>query len=342
MIPIPLSFVYQTVQIGATATSQEYLIDIYIPPSAETSSAERPLPLCVFFHPGGLVAGSRQVNDWFPIWLLEESLAKGFIFVSADYTLLAPGNGFEMIRDVKSLFKYLSNTFPLELIRQRPGIVVDCENMVVAGTSAGGYMAYLSGIYAQPKPKGIYAAYAMGGQLLGDHYVRVKNGQFQHWVPYLTECELYQAVLETPSSAPRIVSTSVNDKLEPRVNLFSFLLQEGLFVDHLLGIPAFGQKLAEMPLSDRSAQLPSSVRPLFPSLNITPTFPPTFIIHGLSDSAVLAEESFNMHARMEEAKVPHVFKILEGEEHGWDFGKRESHEGQKDVVPFLLRCVGRM
>lgn len=80
-----------------------------------------------------------------------QSLARnrGWAFISADYRLLIPASGNEMLEDVLSLFKYIGSNLPQ----------VDSSRIVVYGASAGAYPARLAGIYVEPKPKAIAMIY---------------------------------------------------------------------------------------------------------------------------------------------------------------------------------------
>lgn len=44
----------------------------------------------------------------------------------------------------------------------------------MTGSSAGGYLAYLSALYASPRPKALATIYGVGGDLLSDHFVKGK------------------------------------------------------------------------------------------------------------------------------------------------------------------------
>ncbi|GFZ44282.1 hypothetical protein JCM24511_02004 [Saitozyma sp. JCM 24511] len=160
----PVVLTYQVVTRNDVA--YPYNADVYFP---ETKPHEA-CPLLVYFHSGGLTAGSRQRNSWFPHWLLRECLQAGLAFIAADYTLLGPGTAHDMVRDVKRLFWWIQHELNLEL-GKHGGSKVSPERVVVAGESAGGYLAYLSGVHAEPKPRAIASLYGMGGDFLSDHYL---------------------------------------------------------------------------------------------------------------------------------------------------------------------------
>ena len=62
------TFVYKTVQQPTPACPLQLRVDVYSPIEALHADS----PVIVYFHSGGLTAGSRHVNEWFPHWLLGE------------------------------------------------------------------------------------------------------------------------------------------------------------------------------------------------------------------------------------------------------------------------------
>jgi acetyl esterase/lipase len=105
---------------------------IYMGPS---TSIIIPLIFCI--------GGNRRTIV--PEFLQNLARNHGWAFISADYRLLIPASGNEMLEDVLSLFNYIENDLPQ----------VDLSRIAVFGSSAGAYPARLAGIYAKPKPKAI-------------------------------------------------------------------------------------------------------------------------------------------------------------------------------------------
>jgi fermentation-respiration switch protein FrsA (DUF1100 family) len=56
--------------------------------------------------------------------------------------------------------------------------------------------------------------------------------------------------------------------------------------------------------------------PFMPVQNVTPDYPPTFLIHGTEDTDVPYEQSLLMAREFEAHGVPHVLRTVEGGEHG--------------------------
>ena len=164
-------------------------LDIYRPswkkPDSEESeptidqSSDFLVPAVVYFHGGGLTVGNR--NSWFPNWLKSQCnptcqyenqlinhedrvTALGYAFVSADYQLLPPATGEDIVKDIQDIFSFLVG---IDIKDLHCTFKIDPDAMAVAGSSAGGLCAYLAAMHCvSPKPKGIVSIYGMGGNFL--------------------------------------------------------------------------------------------------------------------------------------------------------------------------------
>jgi dipeptidyl aminopeptidase/acylaminoacyl peptidase len=58
-----------------------------------------------------------------------------------------------------------------------------------------------------------------------------------------------------------------------------------------------------------------------PALRVTPSAPPTLLIHGDSDELVPVEHSRRMYAALEAQRVPSELLVIEGAGHGFDAGQ---------------------
>jgi acetyl esterase/lipase len=98
--------------------------------------------------------------------------ARGIIFISADYRLTPPGTVYNILTDVKDTIAFVAGDLNVQLDQELANLDsgshfrIDPTSIGVAGTSAGGYCAYLCAIYAVPKPKAVLSLYGMGGDLL--------------------------------------------------------------------------------------------------------------------------------------------------------------------------------
>jgi hypothetical protein len=85
--------------------------------------------------------------------------AAGFAVISADYRLLSPCTGRDILDDVVDLFAFLGRTKHLGAVQ------VDSTRLAAAGNSAGGLCTYLAAIHANPKPRAILSMYGLGGEM---------------------------------------------------------------------------------------------------------------------------------------------------------------------------------
>jgi poly(3-hydroxybutyrate) depolymerase len=85
--------------------------------------------------------------------------AAGFAVISADYRLLSPCTGRDVLDDIVDLFAFLART------KQLGTVQVDSTRLAVAGNSAGGLCAFLAAIHANPKPRAILSMYGLGGEM---------------------------------------------------------------------------------------------------------------------------------------------------------------------------------
>ncbi|KAL8278161.1 hypothetical protein RQP46_009485 [Phenoliferia psychrophenolica] len=268
------TFVYKEVR------GTQYKADLYLPDdSSLVGSSQESLPLLVFFHGGGLLIGSRTA--FLPRWLLQEALNAGFAFISADYTLLVPGNGHALIEDVKDLFTWITSDLNGRLADLKLPQVINSERIVSAGSSAGGLLSYLAGLYAMPKPKALAPIYGLAGLL--DFWVDKQTEPFMRdddgiLLPLHPSNAPWLHLIHAPASAPPVVETTLDPTKDARHGFLLWLLQTGEFTDYLTGVPGLGAKLAKLDKKDRGAALPAAAKVLFPTVMADKNFPPTFLV----------------------------------------------------------------
>ncbi|KAJ7776530.1 Alpha/Beta hydrolase protein [Mycena maculata] len=319
-----------------TVAGVDYKLDCFLPDVHKFGSATKArLPVLVNWHGGGLVAGTRAMDD-LSLWLLEDSLQAGFVFISPDYTLLAPHTAHDIISDVKDVISWIAARLNQEVHSH----TVDPRRIAVSGNSAGGYLAYLAALYASPKPRVMVPIYAMGGNMLVDACVVPKSEPFirdgDEMVPLLPQ-EPYISLLEADRSVPPCVWVDNNPELA-RDSVYVYLLQAALLVDVVAGIPGISAKLASVPLEERAVLIPKDALPLFPHLAAKNSMPPAFFVHGTADSIVSIDETRTMHQLLVRDNIDTVFLELDGKEHAFDLGVTSSSTlGLDGVVPFLLK-----
>lgn len=88
-------------------------------------------------------------------------MSLGFIFISADYQLLPPATGHDIVKDLQDLFTFITETELSDASQNR--YRVDPERIAVSGSSAGGLCTYLAAMHCSPRPKALISLYGMGG-----------------------------------------------------------------------------------------------------------------------------------------------------------------------------------
>ncbi|KAI8971171.1 alpha/beta-hydrolase [Trametes punicea] len=234
--------------------------------------------------------------------------------------------------------------------------------LAVSGGSAGGLCAYLAAIHASPKPNAILSLYGMGGDMLTPQYLIPKNVPFMLGREQLNPKDfaeyLYPAsqALQPTSDSPlayhsptyRIPGFPAN----PRMLLGRLYRQLGTCLDYYTGChnPSLSaslrahlkgrgnedgdDKALPVQLSDPQAVLseqlrqciPTAHRHLFPQCMVTSDFPPTLLIHGSADTAVLVEESRNLELLLRSVGVPVELMVIEGKEHAFDYEPNAEEE----------------
>ncbi|KAI9509461.1 alpha/beta-hydrolase [Russula earlei] len=311
-------------------------IDVYPP----TVPSDGPVPALVYFHGGGMTVGDR--TSWFPTWLYQRVAASGMAFISADYRLLPPSTGHDVLEDVVDLFAFLARTPLLGTVQ------VDGTRLAVGGCSAGGMCAFLAASHASPKPRAVLSLYGLGGEMFSPHLISSKSKPFFMGREILDPTPFSEFLFPASSSlAPTAQSPLTftparppgkpSMPSNPRHQVARLWLQLGTYLDYWTGVhepsisaalrellPAQGEDMAAAD-ARLAATLPPSEHALFPQLLVNSEWPPVMHLHGSEDTAVLAQSSRAMHARLLDAQVQTSLCIAQGSEHSFDL-KRGAEE----------------
>jgi len=90
-------------------------------------------------------------------------ISLGYGFISADYQLLPPATGHDIVKDIRDVFSFITGN---AIVDKNMRIKGDPDRLAVAGSSAGGLCAYLAALHASPRPKALLSIYGMGGNFL--------------------------------------------------------------------------------------------------------------------------------------------------------------------------------
>ncbi|KAI0917294.1 hypothetical protein AcV5_007799 [Taiwanofungus camphoratus] len=389
--PDAFTFIYKHVDGIALSVDvyRPYMFEEPKPTGPQISVAEGPgmlqVPAVVYFHGGGLTVGNKA--SWFPAWLQRRISSTGCIFISAEYRLMPPSTGHDILADIKDLFRFISHELNsllqrryVESVAERtpqcsstPNFRINANALAVAGTSSGGLCAYLAAMHATPKPRAVLSMYGMGGQFLSSHYVSPKTSVFfrgrelldpTQFLEYLYPSSRLLAVAsDSPLAYHPEISPTPGYPSNPRMLLARLYLQLGVYLDYYTGNhePSLSATLRELDVRslnqgkrdegsrheavDLKSMIPAEHLPLFPQFGVTSIWPPTFLVHGAADSAVLVKESEHMYSLLRSNGVDATLRIIEGKEHSFDYEKnadeRYGVEGGlfDEVRDFLVACL---
>ncbi len=237
-------------------------------------------PLLVYIHGGGLIWGTRDDMNREQIRRYNEA---GFNVFSADYRL-APESKLPEIRDdIQDLMVWLKTDAPAQFDFDR-------ERVAVIGSSAGGYLALLSGTF-DVKPDAIVSFYGYG-QVTGDWY----RNPSPHFTSMTTVPEMLskQLIQSTPiSSAP----------IERRYAIYLYCRQQGTWLDWVTG-------------SD--AAVKGRLGHYAPVETADTDFPATLLIHGDADEDVPYSESIAMKEKLDSLGVRNELMTITNGKHNFD------------------------
>ncbi|MEN1967438.1 alpha/beta hydrolase [Lentibacillus sp. N15] len=261
-------------------------------------------PLVVYIHGGGLIWGDRSE-------ILDEQVRlyhdAGFNVCSIDYRLAPETKLPQIAEDIQDALVWLKD-------KGNEEYDFDSERIAVVGTSAGGYLALLSGTF-DVKPKAIVSFYGYGN-ILASWYTR-PSAHFTKMtkVPEMLARQLIQkkAISEAP--------------IERRYAIYLYCRQQGKWNDYVSGLNPI---LAADKLRDYC-----------PIENITANYPATMLLHGDTDKDVPYEESLKMSDALANAGIKQQLITIPGGEHQFDreMQKPVVADAFKEVIDFLQETL---
>ncbi len=277
--------------------------DVYATPDGQRR------PAVVWIHGGALIVGSRRDV---PGRLVELCRREGFVLVSIDYRLAPEVKLPAIIEDVQDAFRWLRTRGP-ELFAVRT------DRLVVAGSSAGGYLTLMTGIRVEPKPTALVAYWGYG-DVDGPWYTRPSRHYREH-ASLVTRDDAYAAV------GGKVLTGTEGDVGKRRGRYYLYLRQNGWWTREVTGFD---------PATERSR-----LDAYCPVRKITSAFPPVLMMHGTVDTDVPYEESAAMARELARQHVPHELITVPGAGHGLAGGDRrlvaDAHKRAEAFIRNSLR-----
>ncbi|MGB2823864.1 MAG: alpha/beta hydrolase, partial [Phycisphaerae bacterium] len=256
--------------------------DVYRPDDTQ------PRPVLVWLHGGALMMGAKR---WVQPDLMALCRSEGYCLVSANYRLAPQVKLPQIIEDLRDLMKWVSE--------KGPGLFhADAARIVVAGSSAGGYLTMMTGII-EPRPKGLVAYYGYG-DVDGPWYTTPSEHYRKQ--PLVSKEDAYKGM------TPEVVTEPVRGGLN-RGRLYLYFRQNGLWTREVTGFDPATEK--------------HKLDPYCPVRNITAKYPPIVMIHGTADTDVPCQESLDMAEQLKKHNVRHEMFVIPGAGHGLGGGNRQ-------------------
>lgn len=247
-------------------------------------------PVVLWIHGGALMMGSKK---GVPKQLKALCEKEKFVLVSLDYRLAPEAKIPEIIEDLKDGMNWIRVSGP-ELFGADP------QKMVVAGASAGGYLAMMSGIVTKTPPTAIVAYWGFGD--IDGKWTTTPNEYYRKKMSLISKEDAYAAL------SKEVLTNTDNVKGRGRGNLFIYFKQNGLWAKEASGFD---------PVSESEKFIPYC-----PIKNLTDKYPPILFLHGTADTDVPYEKSVAMVEELKRLKRPYELITIEKGGHGLWGGDR--------------------
>ncbi|KAJ5693388.1 hypothetical protein N7462_002811 [Penicillium macrosclerotiorum] len=274
--------------------SLEIPMDIYLPKDKKNA------PVLLWFHGGGLLQGRR---DLLAPHMRTGVQTYGFVCISADYRLAPQVNVGEVFEDVKDCIRFIRE----ELSGVLGEGLVDGSRLAVSGSSAGGFLSLLAGLYIEPKPQVIIPIYPITDPPRDPAPKGRYTASKGEMAPYL---DTQAAVVASSGKLPD----------DPRSNIYVYMLRAANLAE-LWGISGNENAAAPYRISRRIHDY---------------GLPPAYILHGDADSAVGVEQSDEVAGAMMGCGLTVQYERPHGEDHFLD---NEDGYENKALYEFMLRYL---
>jgi Esterase/lipase len=276
-------FVYKSIN------GHDIMATIYLP----DFELNEKLPALIYFHGGGFIFGNREQG--LENSIRDKLLANKIVVVSANYRLAPETKLEEILNDASDIVAWIKN--------EGSRFHIDTTKVVVAGGSAGGYLALSTGFSGKSAPDAIVAI----SPPTGFSTEGIETGDL--------------SLLENIKK-DSIVS---HGDYTSRMDLWRYLGKNGLALYEIFGFDPVEepQKLERYTLTN----------------NIGYDYPPTLIIHAKNDRAVKFDETEAFYRFLQDKKVESELYVVENG-HSSDLIKQHP-EAVDEIIRFLNKQFGK-
>ncbi|CAO1616993.1 unnamed protein product [Sympodiomycopsis kandeliae] len=277
-------------------------LDVHIPKPIHDAS----LRTMMYFHAGGLLQSSRK---GIAPHMLRSITDKGIALISVDYRLAPQVKVSDIQEDVAKAFNYIV----YELGRQLPsGPVLDMDNLVVTGSSAGGWLALMLGLgmlesvgvkeVDRRRIKGLAAIYPITD--VGDSWWDQARPPM---IKPMWPDEMFEKLADP--NAPVESSTEGTPQTNPRTQFYHYAQKEGLFRKYLF---------TESQLSSDWLTKTSVSKHIANAQDLS-SWPNIHLTHGDNDTAVPSQQSSDVYNALKDRGYDRVtYDQIQGKNHMFD------------------------
>ena len=284
--------------------SLEIQADVYRSPGEEVR------PAIIWIHGGALIFGSRNS---IPREQLELYLESGYVVIAIDYRLAPETKLAAIIEDLEDAYEWV--------YKEGPGLYnIFPDRIAVIGHSAGGYLTLMAGVRLKPRPRALVSFYGYGN--ITEPWYSQPDSFYNERAPIL-QAQAIEFIGESE------VSNSEGPGWpNGRAKFYLYCRQQGIWPKEVGG---------HDPATDIAWF--AAYEPL---QKISPSYPPTLLLHGKQDTDVPFEQSVSMSKAFEKHGVEHEFISNPTWRHGFDSAGMEDSTVQNSfcqVLTFLEKYL---
>jgi acetyl esterase/lipase len=252
-------------------------------------------PTVLYIHGGGWVHYSKD-NVIFSVL---PYLARGMDVVNVDYRQANQARAPAAVEDCRCALQWV--------FKHAKEYGFDTQRVIVAGGSAGGHLALMTGMLDEKAGFDDGCAFTVGQQPVRVAAI-VDFFGVTDLTEYLASPEQKLAAVEWPAGIPNHLAT---------VNDISLEVRHGVW-EWFAGVP-------------NRTDLAKRVSPL---TYVRPNLPPIIMVHGTADNGVPYEQSLRLHNALEKAGVPNELVTIPNGGHG-SYPDSEKLRAEGAIIKFL-------
>jgi acetyl esterase/lipase len=287
----------------------EVSFDLYLPTDAKA------VPVLLWFHGGGLLQGHREKVTPHKLESVEKH---GHALISADYRLAPQVGVQDIFTDVGDCISFIRHPDGLaaHLMATEDEGAVDVTRLAVSGSSAGGYLALLAGLYVEPKPRVILPIYPITDPL-GIFFTTSQPGSSKAGnVDATVQSYLDRAVAAVANNVPG----------SSRGNMYSHMLSHANLAE-----------LLHFDMGSDPQHNSSNDKWRVAKQIANRRLPPTYIVHGTSDLDVGVEQADEVVGVMVGEGLEVKYERLDGKDHLFD--AKDPREKLESMYEFMHKHV---